>query len=228
MSTSHNFDPSYFDQAYGDYDRSTPDRKVRAYADFVRRFVPTGRLLEVGCAYGMFASAFARDHEVIATDLSSEVIASARKRFGHSHLEFRAGDVRSLDLPRDDFDAVVALDVLEHLPDLDDYLTHLITLLRPGGFLFVSVPVYDGPLGPLVRLLDRDPTHIHKWPRHAWRARLGRAPLRVVDELGMIRYPLGPLYLFTSGRRLARISPALLFACQRKDPRGNAPTRRNL
>lgn len=214
MSTSSTFDRSYFDRAYGNYDRSTPARKVRAYAQFVRRHVPAGRLLEVGCAFGVFAAAFAEDHEVIATDLSPEIIASARQRFAHARVDFRDGDVRTLDLAPGSFDAVVALDVLEHLPDLNDYLAHIVSLLRPGGFLFASVPVYDGPLGPVVRVLDRDPTHIHKWSRHAWRARLGRAPLRVVDELGMLRYPLGPFYLFTSGPRLARLSPAVLFACQ--------------
>jgi hypothetical protein len=30
------------------------------------------------------------------------------------------------------------------------------------------VPVYDGPLGPLVQRLDHDSTHLWKWPRSRW------------------------------------------------------------
>ena len=46
--------------------------------------------------------------------------------------------------------------------------SHVRSLLRPGGLFVFVVPTYDGPLGPIVHLLDRDPTHIHRTNRKFW------------------------------------------------------------
>jgi SAM-dependent methyltransferase len=208
------FDVDYFERAYGDYERSTPPRKVQAYASFIRAHAGGGRLLEIGCAYGIYSAALARDFEVVATDVGPGVIERARASYGSSGVDFRCGDVRELGLPERSFDAIVALDVLEHLPDLDDMLGALAKLLKAGGRLFASVPVYDGPLGPVVQRLDRDPTHIHKWSRHRWRSRLGTRPFEVVAELGMIRYALGSHYLFFADPRISMFAPAILFAAR--------------
>ena len=44
------------------------------------------------------------------------------------------------ELPADSCDIITALDVLEHVTDLEDTLDSLFRLLRPGGVLLVSGP----------------------------------------------------------------------------------------
>jgi SAM-dependent methyltransferase len=82
---------------------------------------------------------------------------------------------------------VVAWDVLEHIPDLDDALGVLHARLEPSGVLVAVVPVYDGPLGWLVERLDRDPTHVAKWTRRQWVAALERHGFEVLATGGVLR-----------------------------------------
>ena len=65
---------------------------------------------------------------------------------------------------RGPFHAIVAFDVIEHVPDLDAIAKFVHSELDAHGVFVFVVPVYDGPLGGLVRRLDKDPTHMQKNP----------------------------------------------------------------
>jgi SAM-dependent methyltransferase len=54
----------------------------------------------------------------------------------------RFGDVTALAFPDGSFDAVLSLDVLEHVPDYRAALREFARVLRPGGRLVLSVPFY--------------------------------------------------------------------------------------
>jgi hypothetical protein len=82
---------------------------------------------------------------------------------------------------------VVAWDVLEHISDLNRALESIHSRLEPGGFLIAVVPVYDTVLGPITRLLDRDPTHVWKFSRIDWLDRLRARGFEIVEWGGIIR-----------------------------------------
>ena len=50
------------------------------------------------------------------------------------------GDALALPYPDGTFDAVIASEILEHIPDDDAAIAELIRVLRPGGTLAVTVP----------------------------------------------------------------------------------------
>jgi SAM-dependent methyltransferase len=56
----------------------------------------------------------------------------------------RSEDVTDLSFRDGSFDAVVSLDVLEHVPDYRRALAQFARVLRPGGVLVFTVPFYDG------------------------------------------------------------------------------------
>ena len=102
--------------------------------------VPTGaRVLDVGCAYGGFASAMRRLRgcNVVGVEIDSGMAAAAR---AHCN-EVYEGDIAEIvkRLPAD-FDAVVAADVLEHLAEPEPVLRALSRCLRPGGIVLASIP----------------------------------------------------------------------------------------
>jgi SAM-dependent methyltransferase len=183
----------------------------------VRRHLPAGRLLEIGCAFGLYAEALSAFLDVTATDVSHYAVAKARERVGAGRVDFREGRVESFAFAAGSFHGVAAFDVLEHIRDLDGSVAELHRVLSPGGFLFLTVPVYDGPLGMVVHLLDRDPTHVHKWGRGQWSALARRHRFDVVESVGMVRYGLGRRYLFAAHPWLAPVGSAL-FLVLRKQP----------
>lgn len=171
---SGSFDEDYFARAYGgtggSYAARTTPNKWRSMAAFIKARAPLAKnALDVGCAEGSFLV-----HAIHAfpgvqwsgTDVSSYALERARAQL--PGVDLKEAPATALPFEAGSFDLVTAFDVLEHVPALAAGVSELHRVLRPGAQLIVSVPVYDGPLGWLVRLLDKDPTHLHKNSRQWW------------------------------------------------------------
>ncbi|MBC8104297.1 MAG: class I SAM-dependent methyltransferase [Cytophagales bacterium] len=99
------------------------------------------RVLDVGCGTGGTMERLrALGGEPAGLDVEPLALTFCRKR-GHRHLLL--GSATSLPFTDGAFDAVVALDVLEHIPDDVAAAREIARILRPGGRLFVSVPAYQ-------------------------------------------------------------------------------------
>lgn len=105
----------------------------------LRRHATTGRrVLEVGCAHGFLLDYLrGRGWDVEGVEVSPLSSAFARERFG---LSVHTGTVESARLPPGSYDAVLLLDVLEHLHRPFDTLSRIAGLLVPGGTLVVQCP----------------------------------------------------------------------------------------
>lgn len=107
-----------------------------------------GRILDFGCGYGILSNLLAersKERTVIGIDLNPQRIAVARRSLaGRSNIDFRLGDVESLD--PSPFDAVVMTDVLHHLDDREAsiLLGKVHKCLRTGG-LFALLDVDRTP-----------------------------------------------------------------------------------
>ena len=110
------------------------------YHKFLLRHVPRncGQALEIGCGTGAFARQLAKlARHVTALDLSAEMIRVARSRSGPAdHIEYRCVDVMSCDLPNENFDCVVTIATLHHLP-LRQALAKVKDSVKPGGVLLI-------------------------------------------------------------------------------------------
>jgi len=94
------------------------------------------RLLEVGSNIGLFLDvAGGRGWEAVGYEPSRWAVEQGRRRFG---ADLREGTLEQLDEPAESFDAVVMLDVLEHLVDPLDSLRRLRGLVAEDGLLTVS------------------------------------------------------------------------------------------
>jgi SAM-dependent methyltransferase len=207
------FDKEYFRQFYGDYYRQNPTRKLRAYMRMIRQHVPNGRLLDIGCSYGVFVREAAAFFTCTGMDVDREVVAMAASRVPNA--TFITGALPNI--PGRGLDVITALDVLEHVPDPDAAVAAIRDALRPGGIALIVVPVYDGPLGWLTRLLDRDPTHLHKHSRYYWLEMASRH-LEVIGWQGFMRKLLfGKWYLHIPMGPFRSIAPAVALVLQRRE-----------
>jgi glycogen synthase len=90
------------------------------------------KLVDVGGGYGRLAAPLARTHDVTLVDVSPEMLQQARETVP-ADVELVLADARDLPFAAAGFDAVLALDLLTHLPDLTAALAELKRVARPGA-----------------------------------------------------------------------------------------------
>jgi SAM-dependent methyltransferase len=210
------FDENYYRTVYRNYTRQNPPRKLRFYQDLLTRHLGKSesiRLLDVGCAFAAFLSSLPRGWDLYGIDVSEHAIESARSKVPGVKLASAKLETLPFQGP---FDAVTSFDVIEHIPDLGKVAEIVSGLLKPGGIFLFVVPVYDGPLGWLVHLLDKDPTHVHKTKRDFWLSWAAQF-FEVVEWQGTYRYltPMG-VYMHFASRLFRRWSPAIAVVVRRK------------
>jgi 2-polyprenyl-3-methyl-5-hydroxy-6-metoxy-1,4-benzoquinol methylase len=113
-----------------------------------------GRLIDFGCGAGVMVAELAQaGYQMIGIDASKEMIEHARQQVAARQLncDFLSGDVAALTTLPSDHDGLIASSVLEYLPHPKDALAIMSERIRPGGYLFVSVPNQLA----LVRRLER-------------------------------------------------------------------------
>lgn len=167
-----------------------------------RVFGHPARLLDVGCGAGLAAEALARlGHDVLGIDAAPEVIAAASAHATNSGLPltYRQTTAETLLAEGARFQAITALEVIEHVANPQTFLHTLAALLEPGGVLILSTlsrtrrSYLVAKLGAeyVLRLL---PVGTHDWKRFITpvelAAMLRSAGLRTTDLAGMTYSPL--------------------------------------
>ena len=116
------------------------------FLDEVGQYLPKqGRILDVGCGFGLFGLYFAGlfpQRQLMGYDLNSKRIAIARlakQETGISNVQFEHGDALSLSLEAD-YDAAYVLDLVHHLPrsSVPSFLQGLYRCLRSPGVLVIK------------------------------------------------------------------------------------------
>ncbi len=95
------------------------------------------RVLDVGCGAGFLSNDMAlRGREVTGIDIAADALAVARAHDGSGRVGYVEAD--ALALPFDDgcFDAVCAMDLLEHVEDPERVIAEASRVLAPGGMFF--------------------------------------------------------------------------------------------
>lgn len=119
-----------------------------AYQGFIRDVVAglvPETVLEVGCGDGSFLNGMETNVRRLGVDLDERAIGLARAMSAGA--EFRCCAASEID---EVFDVVLAIEVLEHVPDeaVGDFIGALRDRVRPGGHLVLTVPSTVLPLNP--------------------------------------------------------------------------------
>lgn len=119
-------------------DEATYQQKLKITQEFLR---PDWKVLEFGCGSGATAIFHAPCVEhVVATDISDKMIEAAQRKAvesGVKNIVFQQGTLDNLQFQNESFDAVLGLNVLHLLEDVDGAIAKVYRLLRNDG-VFVS------------------------------------------------------------------------------------------
>lgn len=103
------------------------------------------RVLDLGCGTGVVLSELAHWATPVGLDMSPLALGFCRKR-GLDSLAI--GDGTAMPFAADAFDAMIGLDVFEHIEDDAKAFAQAFRVLRPGGRLVLSVPAFRLLWGP--------------------------------------------------------------------------------
>lgn len=128
-----------YNQIAPDFSR-TRGRLWLGFGDFAKYVEPGCRVLDLGCGNGRLYTVFADSGvSYLGLDNSEELIKIARERFKNNpEVKFDLADLAELSLPAANFDLVLAIAALHHLPDSylrRQILKQIFQTLKPGGRL---------------------------------------------------------------------------------------------
>jgi len=139
------------------------------------RPAPGRRLLDVGCGTGAFLAAARRaGYDVTGIDFSQEFIRLARSRFHLDSVRACSLEDFAQQTPAGSFDVVTFFEVLEHQDNPTAFMDSVKRLLRPGGFLALSVPNRDRWPPASNDSSDLPPHHFTRWNAIALRSACDR------------------------------------------------------
>jgi SAM-dependent methyltransferase len=217
FSTDQIYNEDYFQggQADGYSDYIGSEDVLRAefrtvVEDLRRRGCGGGKLLELGCAYGFFLAEAQPYLEVHGIEVSESAVRFCRSL----GLDVEQGSLTEEYVKaRGPFDAVVMLDVVEHLTEPDQVMHLLWRAMKPGGKLLLSTGDWESVLsrtmGRYWRLMT-PPQHTFFFSPRTMSAMLSRVGFDVVEcrkpwkivPVGLVGYQLGRILGMSKPPRL--------------------------
>lgn len=160
------------------------------------------RVLDIGCGGGLLSEPMARlGAEIVGADASATNIGVAKLHAGEAGLaiDYRATTAEALAEAGETFDIVLAMEIVEHVADLDLFIRETARMVRPGGLMVLST-INRTPKAWLLAIMGAE--YVLRWlPRgtHSYEklvkptelaAALSEAGLTVMAQTGVVYDPL--------------------------------------
>lgn len=185
-------DASWYEQMYGGRDEKLLPLEPGHRYFLTDELAPRrGDLLDIGCGTGNFlAAARNAGYSVSGTELDRNAAQFAKEKLGLPRVHGLTVSEFAKQHPVEKFDVVSFFEVLEHQTAPAEFLENVKSLLRPRGYIALSVPNRERWLtGPDV--LDYPPNHFLRWNATALRSFLnahGFETLSVKEQPADIRH----------------------------------------
>jgi ubiquinone/menaquinone biosynthesis C-methylase UbiE len=153
-------------------------------------------ILDIGCGTGVVLSELEKLGTATGFDYSEHALDFCRKR-GLKRLV--QGDAHRLPFADATFDAVIGLDVFEHLERDEEAFRQVQRILKPGGILILSVPAFMSLWGPH----DVALMHFRRYRKNEVARKLRAAGLRPIklSYSVFLLFPLVAVIRFFERRR---------------------------
>jgi len=116
------------------------------------------KILDVGCNYGEVAGFLAAGNQVTGIDTDSNALQIAKKTVKNA--KFTYGSATNIPFPKESFDVVVCLSVLEHVREDQKVIKEMSRVIKNNGELILTVPNKNANLIPTwleggIKLINR-------------------------------------------------------------------------
>jgi 2-polyprenyl-6-hydroxyphenyl methylase / 3-demethylubiquinone-9 3-methyltransferase len=158
--------------------------------------------IDIGCGGGLVCEPLRRlGAAVTGIDPAPETIEAAKSHASAARLDisYEAATAEEMVARARNYDVVLLLEVVEHVPDVPAFLKAVAPLVKPGGIMILStlnrtLKAYALAIVGAEYVLRWLPIGTHQWDRFVRPEELGEAlrnaGLKLTDTTGMIYYPL--------------------------------------
>lgn len=155
-------DSYFFGEEYADYIkeekalRKTFERNI----SFISKIRPSGKLLDIGCAYGYFLDVAKEKYDVKGVEINKAACEFARSNFKVNAI---CGDFLELEFEENYFDVVTMFSAIEHLKSPHLYVEKISKLMKSGGIFICATPNIDSFISKFRKKKWRQihpPTHL--------------------------------------------------------------------
>ena len=156
------------------------------------------RILDIGCGGGILSEPLARlGAEMVGVDPSDTNIAAAKEHAAQSELatDYRCTTAEELAEAGEEFDIVLAMEVVEHVADVALFIKRCAEMVKPGGMMVAAtlnrtIKSFALAIVGAEYVLGWLPRGTHQWDKfvtpNELEIALERGGLRVIDETGVI------------------------------------------
>ena len=168
------------------------------------------RMLDIGCGAGILSEPLARlGADMVGADPAEENIEAAREHAEEQGVavDYRATTAEDLAEAGETFDVVLAMEVVEHVVDVEDFVSTCASMVRPGG-LFVAATLNRTIKSFALAIVGAEyvlrwlPRGTHQWDKFVTPRELETAVedtgLRVTGERGVIYNPFADRWQLSS------------------------------
>lgn len=152
-------------------------------------FIPlkAGKILDVGAGVGLveeYLGKKGREIDWYGIDVSDRSVNLLKERFDGN---FKKGSIYRMDYRENSFDAVLALEVLEHLSPSKtiDVLRNIAKILKPRGDFIGSVPLNEN----LWSLAENENSHLREYSKDLIKKELELSGFKWVEGREIIAFP---------------------------------------
>lgn len=107
-------------------------------------------ILDAGCGWGYYlklvSSLSTHNFKLVGIDNHKQSIDKARVAVKNKNLKLLVGDITHMPFKANTFDKVILSEVAEHLENDEAAFKEIYRVLKPGGFLLITVPNANYPL----------------------------------------------------------------------------------
>ncbi|MDN3205518.1 class I SAM-dependent methyltransferase [Algoriphagus sediminis] len=116
--------------------------RIKIAYNFANKHKSVDKILDFGCGSGVLSYMLAEKHyTVTACDIEFAPLELVKSKIEFPRtINFIEGDILTHNLMDNSFDIIFALDVLEHIEDLEPYIDEFHRLLSPNGIILISGP----------------------------------------------------------------------------------------
>ncbi|MDZ7262735.1 MAG: class I SAM-dependent methyltransferase, partial [candidate division KSB1 bacterium] len=146
---------------------------------YAQNFVHHKTVIDIGCGTGYGCKLLAEKAKfVIGIDYDAEAIHYCRTHYSSHNIQYIQLDASSLTMVDRQFDVAISFQVIEHLQEVNNFMTSLKEIVTPNGIIMLSTP------NAKKKAKKKNPFHVHEMSYDQFRELL-EAHFESFDLLGV-------------------------------------------